>query len=614
MTLLDARAKLDLAFVNFARLPEDWRIPGVARPLADALHEIYVALAARARHGAYLEACTRARLHALSVRAALDSPRLAPETLTGFAPIQGLLGEALTILESAPAAPLIPLELPGLSSLEGAPRASREEPRLLAPEREVLQPALPIAEAELELPARGPGPTAQAPVFETRDDRERHLVGTPQSMDAVRGERAQRFLEDLSMMGLMRRPAPGELWDSGASIERRLLTRLDAIVLCGPGKFHHLVALLGGRPMPDPELTWGLLFLYGSLWGQDAWDQVWRLVQHADLTLPEMNLAVTDALALLPHPGAVSAVRTWLTDERPEARALAVEVLARRRELTLAETLAAVAASEDDVAVAGLRGLGALPTAPPPDALRSALMSTVEARAEAALRSALLWRMPQGLSRARALMKEGRGDFAHATLYAALGGEEDLRAELEHAATGALSETQVEAFGWYGHVGFVEPLVAALKKGQVSAASALQRITGASLDPELDPPTYPEDELPFRRRRRQSPPPANPLSTDSEQWLAWWKTHGPSARSSQRHRFGNLYTPSETLWELEHDARDVGTRELLRLELGLRTGVDLPLDFQRFVFAQRKELQAWHARLANLAAATPGGWATHSRG
>ncbi|MGD5588118.1 hypothetical protein QUT57_22700, partial [Xanthomonas citri pv. citri] len=149
-------------------------------------------------------------------------------------------------------------------------------------------------------------------------------------------------LEELATLGNQRRPLAGEPW-AAPRTEERLLARVDAIVACGPEVLPDLVKELEERPLPDPEMTWALLFLFGSIAGDDAADQVVRLVLSADLDAPDMALFVADALALAPSPALERPLRAWMTAAaRPTLRALALTALGRRRLLTFAEAAAPV--------------------------------------------------------------------------------------------------------------------------------------------------------------------------------------------------------------------------------------------------------------------------------
>src|SRR5678816_3879456 len=103
-------------------------------------------------------------------------------------------------------------------------------------------------------------------------------------------------------LGTMRRPLPDQGWAGRAETERRLLARVDAIAACGEEVLPRLIGLLEERPVPDAHLTWALLFLLGSLAGDDAAEEAMRLARAAELDADGMAEALADALALAPHP------------------------------------------------------------------------------------------------------------------------------------------------------------------------------------------------------------------------------------------------------------------------------------------------------------------------
>src|SRR6185369_3947663 len=168
-------------------------------------------------------------------------------------------------------------------------------------------------------PAVAPAPPAPQPTRELDARAVAEQIGEPPLDESTLVfDRARNCLEELAGLGNMRRPMPGEPW-AAPRTERRLLARLDAIVACGEAVLPGLVKQLEGRPLPDPELTWALLFLFGSLAGDDAVDQVIRLVMSTDLEAPDMMLFVADALALAPSPALERPLRAWLDPARPPA-------------------------------------------------------------------------------------------------------------------------------------------------------------------------------------------------------------------------------------------------------------------------------------------------------
>src|SRR5262249_33521773 len=92
------------------------------------------------------------------------------------------------------------------------------------------------------------------------------------SEESILATYARECLEDLGMFGLMRRQGRGEPWWSSGRIEKRLLRRVDALIACGVDRLPRLIEMLVERPIADPDMTWAILFLFGSIAGNDAWN------------------------------------------------------------------------------------------------------------------------------------------------------------------------------------------------------------------------------------------------------------------------------------------------------------------------------------------------------
>ncbi|HEX8699677.1 MAG TPA: hypothetical protein VF815_12615 [Myxococcaceae bacterium] len=619
--------------------------------LALALRNVYEAHAALGDAAARREALKQMASHLHSAATLLAS---APtEDPGGLAELE-LIQQAMKAAMRAVGEPLTPSEARPELALEGQKvlRASLREPRLLEPEREVLLPAIPLPELPEPEPPPPAVPAPPPPVttpqqldallaaakarlaaFEAAGDEEpedeapaedrppatddealRFHFGTAKTEDEVLLGHARTCMEDLGMFGLMRRPRPGNPWWSAERTEQRLVRRVDALVACGSQVLPRLVKLLEERPEPDPELTWANLFLFGSLAGDDALDQMMRIIRTVELSAPRMAEAVCDALALAPHPGIERAVRPWL--EAPEAvrRAIGLTILARREVLSGAEAVRALEDPELEVVRAAAWGLGTAQDQVPHQALATALRHKDEEVVRAALESALLRRSEVGLERARALTEEGRGGFADAALFLAVSadasGAEALRAALKAGA----DPTVLRALGWFGSVEFVDTLLEHLAgevpEAKAAALEALQRLTGASLTKERPRPVYAPEHRPFLSPF-QPPSPVLELTDDAALWSAWWAEHGRGAKADTRYRFGHLWSPRSTLWELEFQDSLPATRKLAHVELAVRTGGAIPLDRQDFVATQLAQLAAWKAHVdAGARRSRVDGWAT----
>jgi hypothetical protein len=498
--------------------------------------------------------------------------------------------------EEAPAPEVAPAPEPAALSLAELQAAlAREASGADADEPEGDgEPAAEPARGERAFP-----PTSEAEL-------ERAYFGVALSEDEEIFARARTCAEDLGLLGAMRRPLPDQGWAGRAEAERRLLARVDAIAACGDPVLPRLVGLLEERPVPDAHLTWALLFLLGSLTGDDAADEAMRLAHAAALDGQGMVEALADALALAPHPALSARIGPWLSAPEPERRRVAVTALSRRGALGTPQAAAAATDPDTGVAAAGATAL-ATSTGPVDGALLLRLVrNTDEAVARAALESALVRRSEAALRRARELVAEQRADFAGAALVLGVAGTaEDLPAL--RAACSAGSALSIEALGWLGHADAVDDLLEQLGGAAVPAAlEALQRITGATLT-EADPaPEYQQGMGPFTQAQGPVPLPV-PLSPDPEAWGAWWRQHGKAARRAVRWRFGHPWSPSDDVGEIELAVSTRGPRRLAFLELCARTGATAPLDLDAFVARQRRELVGW-AELAARARGSAGAW------
>jgi hypothetical protein len=521
------------------------------------------------------------------------------------------------------------------TSLKGAapkplPRASVNEPRLLELDRAVIPPvvvlppsndtpkieASPAAEspelrepvdldallaqasseaeaAEALPPASTETEEAPAPVEEKPAE---YSFGAQQTRDAVVFERARSFFEDLGMMSLMRQPNADEYWRDLRPVEERLLARLDGIFACGEPVLPRLVKLLEEQPVPDPEMTWAALFLYGSLAGDDTLEQVALLTRTTDLEPPEMRAAVGDALSFAPHPGIDELLRPLLSHPVATMRALALHALARRGKLTAEEAVAAARDPDQEVVVGAAQAMSLVLGKVKESELIPLLRHANPDVARAAMEAALRHRSHLGARQAADLVASGRADFGDAALYLAIASDAESLPLLREAARKG-SPCAVDALGWFGHLDAVATLIAMLEKDDTRTVGALQRLTGASLTDDSADPEYDEGKEPFGP---DFPWPAHvgELTAKAEIWAAWWNKHKARANLKLRYRFGHRWSPKDNLWELTDAHALPRERALAHLELVVRTGGALPFDARDFIARQEQQLDAWRSFLA----------------
>ena len=516
-----------------------------------------------------------------------------------------------------PAVPLPPEEKeePGPEA-SGANRGSEETTdievlfaRALAAaseaDRERDEPTEPRIEPAEARPEMGP------PVDE---ELEREYVGTQLSESDVLLDTARVCFEELGTFGWMRRPLEDQTWTGRDKPERRLLARVDAIVACGLWVLPHLVRMLGERPLPDPELTWAAIFLFGSIAGSDALDQAVRVVRASTLEVEPVRRAVVDALAHAPHTQVSDVMRSWLADRDAAARSVAVSVLARRGALGLWDALRATHDSDERVILAGAEGIGRADGRPSALEMEAVLHDPRPSVAIAAVTSAILQRIEAGALRATELTRGGHAEYAHAASLAAVAGRgRAVLDALTVAMSGPKSAPLIRAIGWFGHASLMDALLDQLRDGDPGLVGvtieALQRLTGASLTEECPDPSYGPDEQPFTRGYR---PPAAvaQLSEDPDAWSAWWRRHRPSADERARYRFGHRWSVHDNLWELESPTSRPADRWIAYLEIVARTSVTAPFDPEAFVWQQGQQLRSLRQSLGHhLARPLQDGWA-----
>ncbi len=519
---------------------------------------------------------------------------------------------ALLVLDRNPILPTVALPEKGLPPLDPVDVEAD-----VAPDDVTLEALAAQAEAMLQRlhgePPPAPPPAARAPEAPpTPAELDGALFGVQLTREALLRERAADFFEDLSMMGVMRQPEEGDRWAEMRDVERRLLARVDALAACGPASWGVAVAALEEAALEDPDYVWGAMMLYGSVAGDDTFDQLLRVVSAVDLADDGMRERVADGWAFVPHPRAEAELARWLRSSDPARVGTALRAMGRRRALDLDEALA-FAAERGDPAVAAeaLRALALAPYRVEPHRLLDALARPEPEVLDAALEAALAHGAPLGVERARELVAAEADPATRAPLWLALGGNErDFEALLGYAAaTGA--PVALEALGWFGHLGAVDFLVGRLRGGADAAVGALQRLTAANLTDDAPAPDYDGAPRPFER---YAPPAYEPeVSGDAEVWAAWWARWRRGADERRRHRFGHPFALRDLVWELREGWTSPAARRLAALECSTRSTCRVPLDPGDFVPRQASLLGGVEPILAARAHRWPeGAWVSEA--
>lgn len=632
------RGALDAALLDLRAVKDpEVSLADAERPLARSVALVYQALASTHDAVAFHRALADA---AREAEDALGPLRRSGSSDPAVVRSTARLAEAVQTLARPLVIPVgLELQLPGRNAAPGPVPVLADEPRLLQLQRPVLEPAVPLAppegmppleEVDPEAPAPGgpypvdvllaeamaageeepaprPPPPKVTPLPPDAASTDRALFGEALTEAQLRFDRARHFFEDLGMMSVMRRPVDGAHWRTPASVERRLLARLDAIVACGVPVFPELVRLLARSPIPDAELTWAAIVLHGMIGGDDMFDEVLRLVRVTDLADEACFDSVADALRFLPHPRTVPTLQSWLGQE-PVLRRLALRALGPRGVLPVSEAIRALReAGAPELRREGARALP-LATGPLDPAVLVELLRHPDAEVvEAALQAGLLRGQRAAAVTALRLLQEGRGEFGRAALYAAISSTEESRPVFTRAWSGPMGPAATEALGWLGDLAAVEPLLARLEAKDAAAVGPLQRLLGASLSDAEPEPEEPRDAPPFGEAWRP-PRPFEILTAKPEPWRAWWKKHAPRAPWRGRIRWGRQFSLPALLWEIDLAALGPEARRLAHLELSLRTRLSLPLTTDDFVVRQEREVLAWRQALAKRPGEAVGRW------
>ena len=436
--------------------------------------------------------------------------------------------------------------------------------------------------------------------------------------------------EDVGMIGIQRAPLLGDDWRASSSLERRLISAVDAVAALGPGAVAHLEPLAMDAPVVNPMGVFAITMIAGCLEGRDAIACAERVLHHFGPNDPAAAEPFASAMKLAPNPFVASALRALLAAAELGCRALAVEVLAHRGWLTAAE-LAALADDADPHILA--LTLPALAAAHHPDlgrALARALADDDPDLHAAALDAMALAAHPQAAIAARAAATGALGD--RALLPLALVASHDDACWLLDRMRASPTPAAVEAVGWAGLVASVPALIALLdareEEVQLAAGAALDRLLGAKLVENIEifpdgaedvPVVDPDPDPPPRRSLAQlvsdprDPPPAASTETlevpskDPARWRAYWAEHAHRHDPALRLRRGNPYSPSVSLYELDRLPLSPTDRRRLHRELAARTGKLTSFDPHDFVRAQEQSLAAW-ASLVKASEETPGSW------
>ncbi len=608
--------------------------PAAERGLGRLSAALFDALAAKGSWADFRDALDRGRAGVVEALGALqDHPSPDPEvgrSLRRAAWILRELGHVRPPVTDEPG-PLPPPEVPL--------RASLARPRLLCPPRGAITAGVPLPErspleavdapavdftplppgaasaaavlaqalADAEAPTTDPPPPPEPePPAVATDDL---LFGVAVDEGEQLRRRARELTEELGSMGRMRRHDDTLPWRHGLETERRLLTRVDALVAIGDVAFTEVVRQLEERPFADPELAWAHLLLYGSVGGQDTAAGIYRLLGLLELDDPDIEdygEVIADALTHAPHPAIRALLAPWLESADAARRRVAHAALGRRRELSLEEMTRGLDDPDADVVVHSLRAVALMEGRVHPSLLYAPLRDARPPVIRAAMITAIAHGYEVGLRTAINRCQHGlAAEAGSAMIVAVAGADPEARRVLLDAVEREPAAVTYRALGWYGHVDGVEPLLKGLADEDEATAraawAALERITGAELLGSDVEPEYPEDDRPFlRATSRPTTIPSEEGCWDPDAWRAWLQAHGRVARADVRYRFGRPWAPADSVIEMRHPISTQAIRLYDHLELCARTAGRIPFEPHAFLARQDALLGLWDAHLERV--------------
>jgi len=621
-----AHSRLQHAIVLLENaLPHDGDLRPVADGVSEALAHVYDAFDGRAvltEAAALAQAALKMAGHSLPA-----------EADDGLAALSGYFHDASEALARAEVE-LRGKPLPHQGRARDAARgvlASQDTPRLHRQERASMRPLIrvPPHEPPSTVETFEP-PTART--FEELEtlgerihesiqqhveqiaDKEKEAAETDSPAPPTFTQRwARECFEEVAMLGNQRAPLLGDDWRTTRELEDRMLWAIDAFASLGSNALILLETLALDAPVPDPTRMFAATMIGGCFEGRDALGIVERLAR-ASVSTPECLAEVSNALKLTPHQHIETMLLNWLSDSRPDFRAIATEVLVKRGALDEAQL---VAATEDrpeiakhalmSLAVAGQESFDQIVDAALTDSrLRETALTALAVR-----------------NKRRAAAELRKDGAAALPLLASMGGEDDAE-YIGKCALSAPTAASLDAAAIAGHLGAVPGLIGLLRHDDqdiaLAAAQALDRITGAGLyaEVEIDPVKLAEPVLPTpdapgfaapdkplrdevsdpRHRPSEGSPDTLELpAPDHQRWHDWWTDNQQRFDSGKRYRRGALHSAQVVLEELDGPLLSFEQRKRTAIELVLLTKHDDRLDPSDFVATQELAIGRWRVTL-----------------
>jgi hypothetical protein len=399
-------------------------------------------------------------------------------------------------------------------------------------------------------------------------------------------------LEDVGMLGALRRPLETEAWTSPIRFEKRLLAQLDALFSLGlsanPDEptfevVREAYAFATEWSVPDVGRAYSLALPLATMAGHASARWLLAAMRHAH---PRTIPAFVDALALGVNPDLSAAIADRLTASAPSHILVGLlEAARRRRDVPVSAITFTMGFGDEAVLEAALRALAGVELAQSGPLLRD-FVDASDPLATAAVASLAALGDPLGITASRAALRaelqrvgdpfehtlSKRGASALGTL-ACAGQPED-----EPLILRACHCDGPDLLRWLGHFGH-PPHAEALFRfiddpaRRTSARRGLAIMLGGDVEWELpvegvDGP--PQEDLAERREERRA----------------------VAREARARLRRGRAHAGAKTLVEdLQNPATIANVREALHHELSMLVGAVLPLDVEDWISRQRGALE-----------------------
>ena len=180
----------------------------------------------------------------------------------------------------------------------------------------------------------------------------------PMSREAFRGVVVRDALDRMTMLARHRDERPLSL---RASREERILAQLDAVRATGEGGLARLVARAAAAIEDEPYALYSAAFVLGCVAGHEGLSRLGDVFAQLSPEAVELPAVAGDALSSSPHADLIAFARDWLHADSPVARAVGLDLLARRRALSIERVVEHLRAPEGVVVATAARALASFP-------------------------------------------------------------------------------------------------------------------------------------------------------------------------------------------------------------------------------------------------------------